>query len=59
MIREQMKTVAADNAELFAGKIRKEMGELEKSKTDGYISDAYYEKTKRSLNKQLHDVLKF
>ncbi len=59
MIREQMKTVAADNHEAFAGKIREEMAKLETAYAASYITESYYERTKRKLSKQLHDVLKF
>jgi hypothetical protein len=59
MIREELKTVAADNQEDFARTLRRELKRLQRDFSEGVVSEKHYERTKRKLERQLKKVMKW
>lgn len=59
IIKQKMDQLDQNRREDAATEIRKRLTEIESDKTAGHITDARYAQLKKSLEKQLHKVMKF
>lgn len=59
LVREQMKSIAADNMEDFAVKVRRELERLRENYSKGFVSENHYNKVRRRLEKQLNSITKW
>ena len=58
IVKQEMTALGVGSTGNFMIELRRKMGELEKNKRDGYVSESEYKRIKKSIAKQMKNVMK-